>query len=93
MKAVLITTEYRGVFFGWTEDYRGETVTLKNCRNCIYWPATQGGFLGLAAYGPKEGSRIGAPAIEFEARRVTSVALLSPEAIEAWEKANVYMGE
>ena len=51
-RPVLITTEYKGVFFGYAEDTSGDNVVLTSCRNCIYWPSTQGGFLGLASIGP-----------------------------------------
>lgn len=54
MRPVIITTEYRGVFFGYAEDTTGDTVILKNARNCIYWSSKTGGFLGLASKGPGE---------------------------------------
>jgi hypothetical protein len=91
-RPVLVTTEYRGVFFGYTDDSSGDTIHLKNCRNCIYWPSAQGGFLGLASKGPVEGSRIGARVSRFEARKVTSVTECTPEAVAAWENADVYTG-
>lgn len=91
-KPVLVTTEYRGVFFGYAEgDTAGETITLTNARNCIYWPSTQGGFMGLASEGPAKGSRIGARA-NITLRKITSVAPVSVEAAEKWEAANVYRG-
>jgi len=39
MKAVLVTTEFRGVFFGYMGDGNKlpEQVMLKNARNCIHW--------------------------------------------------------
>ena len=85
-RAVLITTIHRGVFFGYATDTSGETVTLKRARNCIYWPAENQGFLGLAAEGPKTGARVG-PAADIELRGVTCVAEVSPEAIAVWESA------
>lgn len=83
-RAVLVTTEYRGVFFGYATETGGETVTLKRARNCIYWPAAQKGFLGLATVGPVEGSRIG-PAADIELRKVTCVAEVTAEAAAKWE--------
>ena len=91
-RPVLVTTEYRGVFFGYAEDTSGDTITLKRSRNCIYWPSKQGGFLGLASEGPAAGSRIGAWVDQFEARKVTSVTEVSAEAEAAWKAANVYRG-
>jgi hypothetical protein len=85
-RAVLVTTEHRGVFFGYTTDTTGDIINLRAARNCIYWPAEQKGFLGLASTGPLKGSRIG-PAADLELRKITSVAACTPEAVEAWEKA------
>ena len=91
-RPVLITTEFRGVFFGYAEDTSGDTVVLTNCRNCIYWPSSQGGFGGLASEGPAEGARIGARIAKAELRKVTSVLEVEPSAVEKWEAANVYRG-
>ncbi len=85
-RAVVVTTEFRGVFFGYATETSGETIALKRARNCIYWPSEQKGFLGLASAGPMRGARIG-PAADIELRKVTCVAECSPEAIAAWEKA------
>ena len=89
-RPVLVTTEYRGVFFGYAEDTSGETITLKRARNCIYWAKSVGGFLGLAATGPNAECRIGAEVEQFEARKVTSVTEVSPAAVQAWEAARCY---
>lgn len=91
-RPVLITTEYRGVFFGYATDTSGDTVILNNARNCIYWPSAQGGFGGLATVGPVRGSRIGERVTKLELRKVTSVAEVTEDAAAAWEAANVYRG-
>lgn len=85
-RAVLVTTSHRGVFFGYAKDTSGATIALRAARNCIYWPSTQKGFLGLAAFGPALGSRIG-PAADLELRDITSVAACTDEAVKAWEAA------
>jgi len=85
-RAVLVTTEYRGVFFGYAEDTSGDTIKLTKARNCIYWPPEQKGFLGLAANGPGKGARVG-PAADIEARKVTCVAEVPEAAVAAWEAA------
>jgi hypothetical protein len=85
-RAVLITTEYRGVFFGYTDDTSGDIIKLRAARNCIYWPREQKGFLGLASVGPLKGAKIG-PAADLEVRKVTSVAACTDEAVKAWEAA------
>jgi hypothetical protein len=84
-RPVLVTTEYRGVFFGYAEDTSGDTIKLKRARNCIYWPASNKGFLGLATDGPQQGARIGPAAAEIELRKITAVAEVSPEAVANWE--------
>lgn len=91
-RPVLVTTEYRGVFFGYAEDTSGDVITLKNARNCIYWPSSQGGFAGLASEGPANGSRIGARVDQIELRKITAVAEVTPAAAEKWEAENVYRG-
>lgn len=83
-RAVVVTTEHRGVFFGYASETSGETIKLRAARCCIYWPAENKGFMGLAADGPKSGARVG-PAADIELRKITSVIECSPEAVKAWE--------
>ena len=64
-RAVVVTTEYRGVFFGYATDVSGETIKLRAARNCIYWSAKARGFMGLAATGPDKQSRVGAVLFAF----------------------------
>ena len=85
-RAVLVTTAHRGVFFGYATKTDGATIKLRGARNCIYWPAEQKGFLGLASVGPVSGSRIG-PAADIELRDITCVAECTDAATSAWEKA------
>ena len=85
-RPVLVTTEYRGVFYGLAKDTSGDTIKLRRARNCLYWPSENRGFLGLAAEGPAPGSRVGPPA-DIELRKVTAVVEVSEEAVERWEAA------
>ena len=85
-RAVLVTTAHKGVFFGYAKDTKGAVIELRAARNCIYWPTDQKGFLGLASVGPVSGARVG-PAADLELRDITSVAVCTPAAVEAWEKA------
>lgn len=85
-RAVVVTTVHRGVFFGYTAETGGETIHLRAARCCIYWPAANKGFLGLAGDGPLGGAKIG-PAADIELRGITCVAECTPQAVEAWEKA------
>lgn len=85
-RAVVVTTAYRGVFFGYATDTDGEQINLRAARNCLYWPAENKGFMGLAAMGPVSGARVG-PAVDLALRGITSVIECSPEAVKAWERA------
>ena len=83
-RAVLVTTEYRGVFFGYATKTDGATIKLERARNCVFWDASVRGFLGLAATGPNNLCRIGPPA-DIELRAITCVANVSTDAVKAWE--------
>lgn len=87
-----MTTEFRGVFFGFAEDTKGDTITLTKARNCIYWSSKTGGFMGLASDGPGAGSRIGAVVDKIDLRKVTSVIEMTPKAVEAWTEAKTHVG-
>ena len=88
-KPVLITTEFRGVFFGYIKKDKKlpKEITLTNVRNCISWTNDCGGFLGLAASGPTKDCRIGKQVPEVTLYKVTSVTPVKPGAAEAWECA------
>lgn len=85
-RAVLVTTAYRGVFFGYAKDVSGTTIKLRAARNCVFWPDANKGFLGLASIGPQEGARVG-PATDIELRDITCIATCTPEAVKLWESA------
>lgn len=85
-RAVLVTTEQRGVFFGYAAETGGTTINLRAARNCVYWAPETKGFLGLAAHGPSNNARVG-PAADIELRNITCVAECTPEAVTAWESA------
>jgi hypothetical protein len=91
-RPVLVTTEFRAVFFGYATDTSSDPIILVNARNCIYWSADVGGFAGLAATGPSKGCRIGARVGKIELRKITSVAEVEPAAVTAWESADVHKG-
>ena len=52
--AVLVGTELRNLWFGYTTDTSGDTVVLKRARQVIYWDASVKGAGGLAVTGPDE---------------------------------------
>ena len=87
-KAVLVTTEWRGVFFGWlvtAADYnrKDRRIVLHRARNIIYWAGTHG-FLGLAASGPEATSKVGSEAPRVELHGVTSVTDCTAAAVQAF---------
>jgi hypothetical protein len=93
-KPVLVTTEFRGVFFGYISDDKKapSQLTIKNARNCIYWSSDVGGFLGLASNGPTRNCRIGKSIKEITLYKITSVTAVEKDAVKAWQDAAVYVG-
>ena len=86
-RAVLVTTQHRGVFFGYTDNTDGDHIWLKRARNCLSWSSDVKGFMGLAANGPSRNCRIG-PAVEkLQLRDITSVSEVTAEAVTKWEAA------
>lgn len=84
---VLVTTERRGVFFGYlASEVTRETVTIAKARCCVKWVNTRG-FLGLTEDGPNERCRIGPPTEELQLFGITSVAKVTDKAVEKWEAA------
>lgn len=83
-RAVIVTTEHRGVFFGYTDDIDGIRIHLKRARLCVYWSPDVKGFMGLAANGPTKSCKIGPPA-DITLRKITAVMDVTPEAVKAWE--------
>ncbi len=83
-RPVIVTTEFRGVFFGYAKNTSGKTIKLKNARNCLYWSKATGGFMGLASIGPQAGSAVGRRA-DIELRKVTAVTDMTHSAVDVWE--------
>lgn len=83
-RPVLVTTEHRAVVFGYATDTTGDSIHLKRARNVLYWSRESKGFMGLAAHGPMQGSRVG-PAADIDLRKVTSVVEVTEEARARFE--------
>lgn len=85
--AVIVTTEHRGVFFGYIngQGVKDGNITIKRARCAIFWAASVKGFMGLAATGPNKECRIGPAVPSFTCMKVTSVIECTPEAAKAWE--------
>ena len=88
-KPVLVTTEFRGVFFGFVKNDKKlpEEITLTDCRNCIYWSSSIGGFLGLASKGPDSQCKIGSQIKEITLYKITSITPVEDEAVKKWKTA------
>ena len=83
-RPVIVCTEYKGVFFGYSDDTTGDSIHLKRARMAIYW-GTKRGVMELAEVGPNSSSKISSRA-DIEVRKITAVFELTPAAVEAWEK-------
>jgi len=86
-RPVIVTTAHRGVFFGYAVKTRGDTIALASARNCRYWSADMGGFMGLASIGPSKDCKIG-PRVDIELRNITAVLEVEAEAVKRWESAS-----
>lgn len=86
-KAVVVTTQYRGVFFGYLVRRNGDSVVLDGCRNCVRWSSELRGFIGLAKHGPTTNCRVGPACDGAELLGVTAIFSATDEAAAMWEMA------
>ena len=86
---VVVTTDYRGVFFGYMDQtcVNDETISLRAARNCLVWTSDIKGFVGLAVTGPSKTCRVGPAADMHSLRKITCILACSPQAVAAWESA------
>ncbi len=88
MKNVLITTLYKGVFFGKIADDADITAkkltNIKDCRMAIRWGTTKG-VMELADTGPTDKSRISSKCDVPVLHGVTAVFQVTNKAAEVWE--------
>lgn len=87
-QAVVVTTEHRGVFFGYVTENSDlpNKITLENARMCVYWSADVKGILGLAATGPTKECKITHAIPSIVAYKVTAVLDCTNDAAAKWEK-------
>lgn len=87
-RAVLVTTEHRGVFFGYATEVNeiDRFVKLERMRNCIQWRGLHG-FLALTTEGPNASCRVGPAAAAGTLYKITGVWDVEAKAVDAWEKA------
>lgn len=84
-QALVVTTEHRGVFFGYGESTKDTTIRLEQAQMCVYWSADVKGVVGLAANGPTKGCKIGPPAPAITLQKVTSIMEVSAAAEAKWK--------
>lgn len=84
-RPVIVTTEHRGVFFGYATETTGATIDLKRARMAIAFGTTRG-LMELAETGPTQRSKISARA-DLEIRKVTAVFAVTDAAAAKWEAA------
>lgn len=85
---LLVTTEHKGVFFGYGTPTTNKTIRIEQARMCVYWSADVKGVLGLAQSGPTKGCKITPKVPAITLQKVTSVTEATLDAAEAWEKGN-----
>jgi len=86
--AVLVTTEHRGVFFGWADTTTipdDRNITLTDCRMAIRFGTTDG-VLELAESGPTPQSKLSGTAPEASLGGVTMIAAVTDAAVAAWAR-------
>ena len=82
---LVVTTESRGVFFGYGQVTTKKEVSLEKARMCVYWNEVVRGVLGLAAIGPNSGCKISYAIPGITLQKVTAIMECTPEAVENWE--------
>lgn len=83
-RPVIVTTEHRGVFFGYATDTSGSAIKLSRARMAIFFGTTKG-VMELAETGPTQSSKISARA-DIDVRKVTAIFEVTPAAAAAWER-------
>lgn len=86
---VIVTTDKRGVMFGYTTNHAARPIILTQARMCLYWSADVGGVFGLGEIGPTTGCKISATLPSIILDGVTAVMTVDAKAEAAWNSAKV----
>ena len=81
---VVVCTDKRGVFGGYTTDSTVDPIILTDAQMCVYWSEDVRGVVGLAVDGPSKNCRITKPASKMECHGITAVFDCTKEAEDAW---------
>lgn len=86
-RPVVVTTEHRGVFFGFLngDDPTETTLTISDAQMCVYWSRDVNGVVGLAVTGPTKGCRVTPAAPSITLQGVTSVMEATEDALKSWQ--------
>lgn len=87
-QALVITTEWKGVFFGYGELPTNDSrkISLRDCRMCVSWDSSVKGMPGLVSGQKLSGCRISPPAPKVLLYGVTGIFELSEKAEKEWLK-------
>jgi hypothetical protein len=90
MRAVVVCTDKRGVFFGYVGDeitnehlLSGPIHDLERARMVLWWSKDMNGVMGLASKGPSRDCRLSEEA-DITVRDLHAVFNVTPEALEKW---------
>jgi len=86
-RPVVVTTEHRGVFFGFLngDDANAPTLTITDAQMCVYWSEDVNGVLGLASSGPSKKCRVSPKVPRLTLQAVTAVMDATDDAVKAWQ--------
>ena len=82
---MVVTTEHKGVFFGYAQLNHKKTIRLEQAQMCVYWSASVRGVVGLSTTGPDKQCKIGPPCPAITLHDITSVMECSQTAEAAWK--------
>ncbi len=83
---LIVTTEHKGVFFGYGKPTTNKVIRLEQVQMCVYWSSDVHGVLGLAAAGPSKDCKIGPAVPAMTLQGVTSVMEVSKDAEAKWKE-------
>lgn len=81
---LIVTTQHRGVFFGFGLPTDKQEIRLERARMCVYWSSDIRGILGLASVGPSKTCKVSFEIPAINLRDVTAVMEVSEEALQKW---------
>jgi hypothetical protein len=82
---LVVTTEHKGVFFGYGKPTTNKVIRLEQAQMCVYWSSDVRGVVGLASTGPSADCKIGPPAPAITLQGITAVMEVSKEAETKWK--------